>query len=61
MDVDDPRQDEYASLVRRQLELLGEDPSRAGLARTPMRVAQTMDWLTRGYETDLSEAVGEGY
>ncbi|MCK6372455.1 MAG: GTP cyclohydrolase I FolE [Gammaproteobacteria bacterium] len=47
-------------MVRRQLELLGEDPSRAGLARTPMRVAQTMDWLTRGYETDLSEAVGEG-
>lgn len=60
MDTDDARQEEYAGLVRRQLELLGEDPSRGGLARTPERVARAMDWLTRGYETDLAEAVGQG-
>lgn len=52
--------DEYAGLVRRQLELLGEDPTREGLLRTPERVARAMRWLTRGYETSVEEAVGQG-
>ncbi|HEX7122171.1 MAG TPA: GTP cyclohydrolase I FolE [Gemmatimonadaceae bacterium] len=52
--------DEYAALVRRQLELLGEDPMREGLRRTPDRVARAMRWLTRGYETSVEEAVGQG-
>jgi GTP cyclohydrolase I len=60
LDSDDPRADEYASLVRRQLELLGEDPTREGLARTPVRVANAMRWLTRGYEHDLRDVVGTG-
>ena len=54
------RADEYAALVRRQLELLGEDPNREGLQRTPVRVARSMEWLTRGYEVDLREVVGTG-
>jgi GTP cyclohydrolase I len=54
------RADEYAALVRRQLELLGEDPNRDGLQRTPVRVARSMEWLTRGYEVDLREVVGTG-
>lgn len=57
---DDRRLAEYQSLVRRQLELVGEDPSREGLARTPERVAAAMEFLTRGYDTSLREAVGEG-
>jgi len=51
---------EYEALVRRQLELMGEDPSRAGLIRTPSRVARAMEWLTRGYDVSVREAVGEG-
>jgi GTP cyclohydrolase I len=51
---------EYASLVRRQLELLGEDPARQGLLRTPERVARAMRWLTRGYESSVADAVGQG-
>jgi GTP cyclohydrolase I len=48
---------EYAALVRRQLELLDEDPDRVGLRRTPERVERTMKWLTRGYDMSLEELV----
>ena len=43
---------ELETLVRRQLELIGENPEREGLARTPRRVAQALSFLTRGYEQD---------
>ena len=46
-------------LVARQLELLGEDPTREGLLRTPQRVADSLAWLTRGYEMNLNEVVGD--
>jgi len=51
---------EYEALVRRQLELLGENPDREGLERTPERVAKAMQWLTRGYDLTPHEVVGEG-
>ncbi len=54
------RRDEYATLVKRQLELIGEDPSRDGLQRTPDRAARSMEYLTRGYEVDLRDVVGTG-
>jgi GTP cyclohydrolase IA len=50
---------EFESLVRRQLELLGEDPDRDGLRRTPERVARSLAWLTRGYEASAREVVGD--
>ncbi len=49
--------DEFAQLVRRQLELIGEDPDRQGLKRTPERVATALAWLTRGYEMDVQQVV----
>lgn len=56
----DAAQAEMASLVARQLALLGEDPARDGLLRTPERVAKSLAWLTSGYATDVAEVVGEG-
>jgi GTP cyclohydrolase I len=58
--ADADRRAEFEDLVKRQLELIGEDPSRPGLLRTPLRVARSMAWLTRGYELDLKDAVGQG-
>ena len=51
-----PAEDEpMADLVRGLLEHLGEDPSREGLERTPVRVAGTLRFLTSGYRTSLEE------
>ena len=50
---------EFEGLVRRQLELLGEDPDRDGLARTPERVARSLAWLTRGYGADVRDVIGD--
>ncbi|HUF11939.1 MAG TPA: GTP cyclohydrolase I FolE [Longimicrobiales bacterium] len=53
-------EDRYASLVREQLELIGENPLRNGLLRTPERVAMSMRWLTRGYGLTVEDAIGDG-
>jgi GTP cyclohydrolase I len=45
----------YAELVREQLRLLGEDPAREGLLKTPERVAKAMAFMTRGYRMDPME------
>ena len=51
---------ELEASVHRQLEIIGEDPERHGLARTPDRVARSLLWLTRGYQMSVEGAVGEG-
>ena len=45
-------QEELAAHYLRILELLGEDPSREGLQKTPIRVARAWLELTRGYHED---------
>ncbi|HCT56599.1 MAG TPA: GTP cyclohydrolase I FolE [Gemmatimonas aurantiaca] len=53
------RSSEYETMVRRQLELIGEDPTRDGLLKTPGRVARSMAWLTRGYDLDPRSVIGD--
>src|SRR3954466_12868422 len=51
---------EFEALVHRELELIGEDPEREGLVRTPARVARAMKFLTQGYTSSAEEVVGSG-
>ena len=51
---------EFEDLIRRQLELVGENPQREGLLRTPYRVAHAMKWLTQGYNSTAEEVIGKG-
>ena len=44
--------DELAAHYRSIIQLLGEDPNREGMQKTPMRVAKAMQVLTRGYSQD---------
>jgi GTP cyclohydrolase I len=44
-----------AESVGRLLQQIGEDPTREGLNRTPLRVAKALRFLTSGYRTDLGE------
>lgn len=44
--------DELATHYKAILSLLGENPEREGLLKTPMRVAKAMQILTRGYTQD---------
>ncbi len=41
-----------ADLSRRIIELLGEDPAREGLRRTPERIEKALRFLTEGYAQD---------
>jgi GTP cyclohydrolase IA len=59
LDPGPERNVEFETLVRRMLVLLGEDPSRDGLVRTPERVANALTWLTRGYALDVDTVVGD--
>ena len=43
---------QIAEHVKDILSLLGEDPGREGLVKTPERVAKAMQFLTKGYEED---------
>lgn len=47
--------DPMESYVHAILELLGEDPARQGLERTPQRVAKSLRFLTSGYHQDLDK------
>ncbi len=53
----DPHKDLEDSVVR-QLEFIGEDPTREGLRETPRRVISALSEFTQGYSQDPVEILG---
>ena len=53
----DARPGELAEVVARLLTLLGENPRRNGLARTPERVEKMLRFMTQGYQQDIRAIV----
>lgn len=49
--------DDLASHYKSIISLLGEDPDREGLQKTPIRVAKAMQILTRGYGQDAHKVL----
>jgi GTP cyclohydrolase I len=46
-----------ASRTREILEILGEDPTREGLVKTPERYEKALRYITSGYHTNLDQIV----
>lgn len=49
--------EELAKMYHRVLELIGEDPEREGLVRTPVRVAKALNFMTMGYNQNPCEII----
>jgi GTP cyclohydrolase I len=50
---------EFEQTITKVLELIGEDPKREGLLKTPRRVAKALGFLTEGYKQDPKEILNE--
>jgi len=48
---------ELSSMYKRILELLGEDPGREGLMKTPERVSKALHFLTNGYSINPCDII----
>ena len=52
---DEKTTSELMKNYRSAIELLGEDPDREGLQKTPERIAKAMQFFTQGYNIDATE------
>ena len=53
------KEEEFEQAITKVLELLGEDPNREGLLKTPNRVAKALQFLTEGYQQDPKEILNQ--
>lgn len=51
--------DQIAAHVEQIIKLLGENPSREGLLKTPQRAAKALYYATQGYRATEAETVGD--
>jgi GTP cyclohydrolase IA len=49
---------DFEDLVAEMIRRLGDDPERAGMVKTPERVAEAMAFLTKGYRETPESALG---
>jgi GTP cyclohydrolase IA len=49
----DAKQESVAALVRKMIALIGEDPEREGLKKTPERYEKALKFLTSGYHQNV--------
>ena len=55
--TDNARIEEISKHIEAIIGLLGEDPKREGLIKTPMRCAKALQFITQGYTQDASEVL----
>ena len=53
------KDEEFEQAITKVLELLGEDPEREGLQKTPSRVAKALKFLTEGYDQNPEEILNQ--
>jgi len=53
------KKEKMEDLITDILKLVGEDPNREGLVKTPHRVAKAYDYIFGGYDKDPKEALGD--
>lgn len=51
--------DRLEEISKELLELIGEDPAREGLVRTPSRVAKSWEFFSQGYRANLDDIINE--
>ncbi len=56
-----PTGKEWESTIRLLLRLMGENPSREGLTRTPVRMKQSLQFLTSGYRQDPAKILSRSF
>jgi len=56
-----PTGQEWEGAVKLLLRLMGEDPKREGLRRTPLRVKQALQYLTSGYRLDPKKVLNRSF
>ena len=56
-----PTSKEWEYTVRLLLRLIGEDPNREGLRRTPLRVKKSLQYLTGGYRQDPAKILTRSF
>jgi len=51
--------DKLEKITRELLETIGEDPTREGLVKTPIRVAKAWDYFSQGYRANLDDIIND--
>lgn len=55
--TEDERNEEISKHIEAILRLIGENPEREGLKKTPMRYAKALNYITQGYSQDANDII----